>query len=70
MPSVSTVIESIFGTLPGKLAGSLISVIGESISSEKKITLYDYRSFHMKMLRDYYAAKTGINFFSMTTIKK
>lgn len=57
LPSVSKIIDVIFGSVSGRFADTILGVIGDKIISDKKITIYDYRKLHLDMLHEHYAAR-------------
>lgn len=53
-----SVIDAIFGGLPGKLASTFGNALTEALNNKRRITIYNYGDVHRRLLIDYYTKKS------------
>jgi hypothetical protein len=61
IPSISSIIEQLYGVIPKNIFDLIVSLLSNREANDN-MCIYDYGSVHLKLLTDYYKAKTGINF--------
>ena len=57
IPVTSSLIETVFGRFPGKIASAFGDSLASSLADKRRITIYNYGDTHAKLLTDYYMAK-------------
>jgi hypothetical protein len=56
IPVTTTIVDSVFGKIPGKIAESLGKAFSDFLKEDKRITIYDYGDVHVRLLQEHYSS--------------
>ena len=55
IPVTASLIDSVCGKLPGSVANVFGNALTEALRDRKRVTIYNYRDVHLKLIAEYYA---------------